>query len=60
MAIAAVLWPRLAQFARDHPDVVLDINTEGGSPPDLVAGRFDVAVPLPAAPRGFASEGGGR
>ena len=46
MAIAAVLWPKLSEFARDHPDVVLDINTEGGSPPDLVAGRFDAGIHL--------------
>jgi DNA-binding transcriptional LysR family regulator len=46
MAIGAVLWRRLRRFAHDHPDVVLDINTEGGSPPDLVAGRFDPGIHL--------------
>jgi DNA-binding transcriptional LysR family regulator len=46
MAISAVLWPRLRKFAHDHPDVVLDINTEGGSPPVLVAGRFDAGIHL--------------
>src|SRR6266446_6335096 len=33
MAIAAIVWPKLAKFARDYPDVVLDISTEGDSRP---------------------------
>src|SRR5258708_24260389 len=46
MAIAAIVWPRLAKFARDYPDVVLDISTEGDSRPDLVAERFDAGIHL--------------
>ena len=46
MAVAMVIWPRLAKFARDYPEVVLDITTEGDSRPDLVAGRFDAGVHL--------------
>src|SRR6058998_2697266 len=46
MAIAAIVWPKLAKFARDYPDVVLDISTEGDSRPDLVAERFDAGIHL--------------
>jgi DNA-binding transcriptional LysR family regulator len=46
MAVAMVIWPRLAKFARDYPEIVLDITTEGDSRPDLVAGRFDAGVHL--------------
>src|SRR5207244_12042573 len=41
VAIAMALSPKLAKFARDYPDVVLDITTEDDSRRDLVAGRFD-------------------
>src|SRR5213592_2658055 len=46
MAVAMVVWPKLARFVRDHPEVVLDITTEGDSRPDLVAGRFDAGIHL--------------
>lgn len=46
MAVAAVVWPKLVKFAREHPDVVLDISTEGDSRPDLVAERFDAGIHL--------------
>lgn len=41
----AVVAPRLGQFARDYPDVVLDITTEEDRV-DLVAGRFDAGIHL--------------
>jgi DNA-binding transcriptional LysR family regulator len=46
MALAAIVWPKLAKYARDYPDVVLDISTEGDSRPDLVAERFDAGIHL--------------
>jgi DNA-binding transcriptional LysR family regulator len=46
VAIALALSPKLAQFARDYPDVVLDITTEDDSRRDLVAGRFDAGIHL--------------
>jgi DNA-binding transcriptional LysR family regulator len=46
MAVSMVVWPRLAKFARDYPEVVLDVTTEGDSRPDLVAGRFDAGIHL--------------
>jgi DNA-binding transcriptional LysR family regulator len=46
MAIAMAVWPKLAKFVRDHPEVVLDITTEGENRPDLVAGRFDAGIHL--------------
>jgi DNA-binding transcriptional LysR family regulator len=46
MAVAAIVWPKLAKFAREYPDVVLDISTEGDSRPDLVAERFDAGIHL--------------
>jgi len=46
VAIAMALSPKLAKFARDYPDVVLDITTEDDSRRDLVAGRFDAGIHL--------------
>src|SRR5207244_9217425 len=46
MAVAMVVWPKLARFVRDYPEVVLDITTEADSRPDLVAGRFDAGIHL--------------
>jgi DNA-binding transcriptional LysR family regulator len=46
MAVAMNVWSRLTKFARDHPEVVLDITTEGDSRPDLVGGRFDAGIHL--------------
>jgi DNA-binding transcriptional LysR family regulator len=43
MASTLVLAPKLAAFARDYPDVVLDITTDS-APLDLVAGRFDAGI----------------
>jgi DNA-binding transcriptional LysR family regulator len=36
--------PKLANFARDYPDVELDITTEDERRRDLVAGRFDAGI----------------
>lgn len=46
VAVAMALSPKLAKFARDYPDVVLDITTEDDSRRDLVAGRFDAGIHL--------------
>jgi DNA-binding transcriptional LysR family regulator len=46
MAVAMNVWSRLTKFARDYPDVVLDITTEGDSRPDLVGSRFDAGIHL--------------
>jgi DNA-binding transcriptional LysR family regulator len=46
VAIAMTLSPKLARFARDYPDVVLDITTEDDSRRDLIAGRFDAGIHL--------------
>jgi DNA-binding transcriptional LysR family regulator len=46
MAVSRVVWPKLAKLARDYPDVILDITTEGDSRPDLVAGGFDAGIHL--------------
>jgi DNA-binding transcriptional LysR family regulator len=45
LAASMVLLPRLARFAREYPDVVLDVATESG-PIDIVAGRFDAGIEL--------------
>lgn len=45
IALPMVLAPRLSQFARDYPDVVLDI-TSNEDRVDLVAGRFDAGIHL--------------
>lgn len=46
LAVAMTMSPRLAKFARDYPDVVLDIATEDDSRRDLIAGRFDAGIHL--------------
>ena len=46
MAVAMNLWSKIAKFARDYPEVVLDITTEGDDRPDLVAERFDAGIHL--------------
>jgi DNA-binding transcriptional LysR family regulator len=46
MATAMVVIPKLPKFARDYPEVTLDVTTEGESRPDLVAGRFDAGIHL--------------
>lgn len=45
LAAKTVLAPKLGQFARAYPDVVLDI-TSNHSRVDLVAGRFDAGIHL--------------
>ena len=45
LAARMVLAPKLAQFAREYPDVVLEVTTDD-SPLDLVAGRFDAGIHL--------------
>src|SRR6058998_2715848 len=43
VAGTAVLGPKLAQFTRDYPDVVLDITADD-SRLDIVAGGFDAGI----------------
>lgn len=43
LAARMVLAPKLAQFARDFPDVVLDVTTTEQGRVDLVAAGFDAA-----------------
>jgi DNA-binding transcriptional LysR family regulator len=45
LAASLVLLPRLARFAREYPDVVVDVTTDSG-PVDIVAGRFDAGIDL--------------
>jgi DNA-binding transcriptional LysR family regulator len=45
LAAQSVLAPKLGQFTRDYPDVVLDITSDH-SRVDLVAGRFDAGIHL--------------
>lgn len=40
-----VLLPKLAQFARSYPEIVLDITTSN-DPVDLVAGEFDAGIQI--------------
>jgi DNA-binding transcriptional LysR family regulator len=40
-----VLAPKLGQFAREYPDVALEITTDDNRM-DLVAGRFDAGIHL--------------
>jgi DNA-binding transcriptional LysR family regulator len=43
LAAKTVLAPRIGQFARDYPDVVLDVTTDD-SRMDIVAGGFDAGI----------------
>jgi DNA-binding transcriptional LysR family regulator len=43
LAAASVLGPKLGEFARNYPDVVLDITTDE-SRVDLVAGGYDAGI----------------
>jgi DNA-binding transcriptional LysR family regulator len=43
LAASSVLGPKLGQFARAYPDVVLDVTTEE-SRVDLVAGGYDAGI----------------
>ena len=44
-ATKAVILPKLAQFARSYPEIVLEI-TSSNDPVDLVAGEYDAGVQL--------------
>ncbi len=46
MVLATVLSPKLKKFAREYPDVVLDITSEDDTRGDLVSGRFDAGIHL--------------
>jgi DNA-binding transcriptional LysR family regulator len=46
LAVALTVGPKLARFARDYPEVVLDITTDDDSRRDLVAARFDAGIHL--------------
>jgi DNA-binding transcriptional LysR family regulator len=46
LAATMVLAPKLGQFARKYPDVVLDVITTNEGRFDLVAGRFDAGIHL--------------
>src|SRR5262245_44799015 len=46
LAATMVLAPKLGQFAREYPDVVLDVTTTNEGRFDLVAGRFDAGIHL--------------
>ena len=43
LAVASVLAPKLGQFARDYPDILLDVTTDD-SRMDIVAGGFDAGI----------------
>jgi len=45
-AARLILAPKLAQFARDYPDVVLDVTTTEESRVDLVRAGFDAGIHL--------------
>jgi DNA-binding transcriptional LysR family regulator len=45
LAAKMLLAPKLERFARDYPDVVLEVTTND-SPLDLVAGRYDAGIHL--------------
>src|SRR3954451_980758 len=44
-AMESVLAPKLASFARDYPDILLDVTTDD-SRTDIVAGGFDAGIHL--------------
>jgi DNA-binding transcriptional LysR family regulator len=46
IVLATILSPKLARFARDYPDVELDIASVDDTRRDLVAGRFDAGIHL--------------
>jgi DNA-binding transcriptional LysR family regulator len=46
IAVATIVSPKLAAFARDYPEVVLEIDAEDDSGRDLVAGNFDAGIHL--------------
>ena len=44
--LTTILSPKLAKFAREYPDVELDITSVDDTRRDLVAGRFDAGIHL--------------
>jgi DNA-binding transcriptional LysR family regulator len=46
LAATMVLAPKLGLFAREYPDVVLDVTTTNEMRLDLVAGHFDAGIHL--------------
>jgi DNA-binding transcriptional LysR family regulator len=46
IVLTTLLSPKLESFARDYPDVVLDITSVDDTRGDLVAGRFDAGIHL--------------
>ena len=45
IATRMVILPKLAQFVRIHPEIVLEV-TSSNDPVDLVAGEYDAGVQL--------------
>ncbi|MEJ7607035.1 MAG: hypothetical protein WKF37_12415 [Bryobacteraceae bacterium] len=45
LAVESVLVSKLGQFARDYPEIVLDVTTDD-SRMDIVAGGFDAGIHL--------------
>src|SRR3954466_11918328 len=43
LAVASVLAPKLGEFARDYPDILLDVTTDD-SRMDIVSGGFDAGI----------------
>ena len=58
LATSTVLAPKLGRFARDYPDVVLDVTTSGDRL-DLVAAGFDAGIHLMELALAAAGAGGG-
>jgi len=46
IVLATILSPKLARFARNYPEIVLDVTSEDDTRGDLVAGRFDAGIHL--------------
>jgi DNA-binding transcriptional LysR family regulator len=46
IVLTTLLSPKLAKFAREYPDVELDITSVDDTRRDLVAGRFDAGIHL--------------
>jgi len=44
-AACLVLLPKLAKFARDYPEITLDVTTSN-NPVDLVAGEYDAGIQI--------------
>ena len=46
IVLSTLLSPKLEKFARDYPDILLDLASEDDTRGDLVAGRFDAGIHL--------------